>query len=132
MTPTRSTQRIRQDIHVKEVHGRIIDGRFDTAAGISRQISSNLDNEVSRHTVSQRLSQVGLISRSPAIKNLSSKAHKVDRFVYAGDIMWTDDDLSKVQFRDESKFYLVGSDGQRYVRRRTKEKLLSKCVKKSV
>ena len=40
--------------------------RFDRAAEISRQINANLGIEVSRHTVSRHLSQVGLEARSRA------------------------------------------------------------------
>lgn len=46
--------------------------RFDTAAGISRQIT-DVGLEVSRHTVSRRMNEARLNARSPAIKPLISK-----------------------------------------------------------
>ena len=91
-----------------------------------------MGKDMSRHKVSRRLSQVGLKTRSPVVKPLIRK-HKGVKLVFAEEhVTWTDDNWSKTHFSNESKFYLVGSEGHQYVRRRTEDRLLSKFVKKSV
>ena len=63
-----------------------------TAAGIAQQMSANLGRNVSRHTVSQRPSQVGLKARSLATKPLINKTHKIARLAFAEEhVTWTDD-----------------------------------------
>ena len=74
----------------------MIGNRFDTAAGISRQIGANLGKEVSRHTRSRRMSQVELKARSPAIKPHISQKNGVSRHIFSEEhVTWTDDDRSK-------------------------------------
>ena len=86
---------------------------------------------MSSHTVSQHLSQVETKASSPVIEPPISKTYKVARIVFAEKhITLTDDNWSKVHLSDESKFNLVGSDRHKYVRRRTEERLLSKCINK--
>ena len=66
--------------------------RFDRVVGISPQTSANLSKEVSRHTVSRRLSQVVLKTRSPAAKPLISNKTKVVKLVFAEEhVTWMDD-----------------------------------------
>ena len=106
---------------------------FDSAAGISRKLKTDLGKEVSRYTVSRRLNEMGLKARTPATKPLISKKNKAARLTYAErHILWSDSDWDMVHFSDESKFNLVGSDGRQYVRRRSGARLNPKCVKKSV
>ena len=89
-----------------------IGDRFGRAAGIFQYLFSNLGKEVSRHTVSRRLSQVERKARSPAIKPLISKAKLLDFYLLKSMLrgkMTTD---PKFTFSDESKFNLVDSEFQ--------------------
>ena len=107
--------------------------RFQTAASISREVGHNHGMQVSRNTVSRRLKEAGLNSRSPAVKPLISKKNRIARQSFAAKhVVWSDDDWAKVYFSDESKFNLFGSDGKRYVRRSAGERLSKNCVKSSV
>ena len=45
-------------------------------------------------------------------------------------LVWADDKWSKVHFNDESKYFC--SDENRFIRRRTGERLSFECVKKTV
>ena len=47
-------------------------------------------------------------------------------------VLWNNSDGDKVQFSDENKFNLVGSDGRQYVRPRAGDRLNPKCIKKYV
>ena len=66
------------------------------------------------------------------MKQLISKKNRAARLACAeAHIIWSDNDWDKVNFSDESKFNLVGSDGRQYVRRTTGNRLNPRCVKKS-
>ena len=107
--------------------------RFQSAAGISRQVGQDNDIQVSRQTTSRRLQEIGLFARSPVKKPLISKKNKAARLAFANKhVIWNDDNWSRVFFSDESKFNIFGSDGKNYVRRRVNERLLPKCIKKTV
>lgn len=110
-----------------------LENRFKTAAEISRNLSSTSDIKVSRQTVSRRLRDSGLLARVPAKKPLISKKNQKARLAFANEhVVWTSDKWSRVHFSDESKYNVIGSDGQRYVRRRTGERLSIRCVQKTV
>ena len=69
----------------------------------------------------------------PAKKPLISKKNQKARHGFANEhVVWTGDKWSRVHFSDESKYNVFGSDGQRYVRRRTGERLPVRCVQKTV
>ena len=88
---------------------------------------------MSSHTVSQHLSQVETKASSPVIEPPISKTYKVARIVFAEKhITSTDDNWSLAHFSNESILNIVSSDGHQHVRRRTEERLHSKCVKKFV
>ena len=91
-----------------------IEDLFDTTAGISRQISTNLGKEVSRH----------ILSRCLSIKPLISKTHELV-CVFHEVVTWTDDNWSKVHFSDESNFNLVGRSSERRSWRQKHPQLLN-------
>lgn len=107
--------------------------RFNTAAKISRELKQRSIVQASRQTVTRRLHASGLQSRVPARKPLISKKNQKLRLAFAQEhVVWTTENWSRVHFSDESKFNVIGSDGNTYVRRRTGERLEVKCVKKTV
>ena len=46
--------------------------------------------------------------------------------------MWAEEQWNVVNFSDESKFNLFGSDGQKFVKRKNGERLSPQCVKNTV
>ena len=107
--------------------------RFNTAAKIAREVKLEQDKTVSRSTVTRRLQQVGLEARVPVSKPLISKKNQKLRLHFAqAHVVWTEEQWSRVHFSDESKFNVIGSDGETYVRRKTGEWLRVNCVKKTV
>ena len=82
---------------------------FDTAAGISREINTDLGKDVSRYTVSRRLNEMGLNPRSPATKPLVSKKIKAARPMQAErQVLLSGSDWNKVYFSDKNKCNLFG------------------------
>lgn len=87
---------------------------------------------MSRFTVSRRLNEFGLKARTSATKPIISKKNKKARLEYAeSHVVWRDGDWARMHFSDESKFNLVGSNGRRYVKRETDDRLNPKCINKS-
>ncbi len=110
-----------------------IGNRFNTAAGIAHQFSAGQGKDLSWHTVSQRLREVGLKEHSAVIKPLVSRKNQKAKFTFAEEhVVWREENWSKVLFSDESKFNLLGSDGKHFVWHQTGERLKPKCIKKSV
>ena len=107
--------------------------RFKTAAAVSREISIQLGRPLSRKTVSRRLVEQQLLARAPVVKPLISSKNKKCRLTFANKhVLWSQEKWQTVHFSDESKFLLIGSDGQTYVRRKVGEELSPKCLKASV
>ena len=107
--------------------------RFKTAAAVSREISIQLGRPLSRKTVSRRLVEQQLLARAPVVKPLISSKNKKCRLTFANKhVLWSQEKWQTVHFSDESKFLLIGSDGQTYVRRKVGEELSLKCLKASV
>ena len=59
--------------------------RFQTAAGIPREMSTSYDANASSSTVSRGHGEIGLFARSPAKKSLISLKNKKVRFSSAED-----------------------------------------------
>ena len=88
---------------------------------------------VSRNTVSRRLTSAGLNARVPASKPLISKKNQKARLHFSIEhVVWSKNQWSQVHFSDESKFNVLGSDSRNYVRRKIGERLSVKYVKKTV
>ena len=103
--------------------------RFKPATVISREIKNTNNINISRQTVSRRLNEIGLYSRSPVKKPLISKKNKKLRFKFGiNHVLWDYNKWSNVFFSDECKFNLIGTDGKMYVRRFNNEKISPKCV----
>ena len=107
--------------------------RFETAASISRKFKENTGKIISRDTVSRRLNEKGLKSRTAVAKPVISKKNQRLRLAYAtSHVTWNEEEWNRIFFSDESKFNVFGSDGRNRVRRRQGERLSPKCVKKTV
>ena len=117
----------------KAVKRYVNNNPFETAVGISRKIKILFNKDVSCYIVSHRLNDFGLKVHSPLTKPLINKKNRVARLTYAeAHVIWQETDWDKVNFSDESKFNLVGSDGRQFVRRVIGDRLNPRCVKKSV
>lgn len=84
---------------------------------------------VSARTVRRRLCSVGLKARIPRKKpflNAVQRKKRVDWCKLHKD--WTAQDWSKVLFSDETRISIFGSDGIRYIRRRSDEAYLPACL----
>lgn len=104
--------------------------RIETAAGISRQVCTNMGLNVSRRNVSRRLKKVGLMSCSSAKKPLISQKNRAGQLKFVNKhVLCTSSHGKRVFFNDESKLNAFGSDGKQYVRRRTGERFDPKCTK---
>ena len=91
------------------------------------------EKPISRKTVSRRLNKEKLLARIPYRKPLiSKKIQKVCLDFATEHILWTEEQWNMVDFSDESKFNLFGSDGKRFIRRKNGECLSPQCVKKTV
>ena len=67
------------------------------------------------------------------MKPLISSKNKKCRLGFANKhVLWSQEKWQTVQFSDESKFLVIGSDGKTYVRRKVGEELSPKCLKASV
>ena len=93
--------------------------RFKTAAAVSREMSVQLGKPLSRKTVSRRLVEQQLLAREPVVKPLISSKNKKCHLAFANDdVLWSQEKWLTLDFSDESKFLLIGSDGKMYVRRK--------------
>ena len=107
--------------------------RFKTVAAVSREMSIQLGEPLSRRTVYRWLVEQQLLARAPVMKLLISSKNKKCRLAFANEhVLWSQEKWQTVHFSDESKFLLIGSDGKTYVRRKVGEELSPKCLKTSV
>ena len=73
------------------------------------------------------------MARIPCRKLFISKKNQEVRLYFATEhIVWTEEQWNMVDFSDESKFNLFGSDSKKFVSRKNGERLSSQCVKKTV
>ncbi|CAK9796210.1 Transposable element Tc1 transposase [Anthophora quadrimaculata] len=107
--------------------------RFRTAVDIHRDISARFDTQISIHTVRRRLTEFGLKGRIARKKPFISKKNHKARLAFAKKhLCWSAEQWSKVIFTDESKFNCFGSDGRKYVRRKTGEEFNPKCIQSTI
>ena len=105
----------------------------DTVTSISHAFCEQIGEPISRKTVSRRLNKEKLAARIPCRKPLISKKNQKVHLDFTTDhILWTEEQWNMAHFSDESKFYLFGSDGKRFVRHKNEERLSPQCVKKTV
>ncbi|KAJ4440670.1 hypothetical protein ANN_08818 [Periplaneta americana] len=99
-----------------------------SAIDISGELKSNLNIEVSRRTVSRRLTSAGMLSRIATRKPLLTPQNRQARYDWCKDHLdWTVEKWSTVIFSDESSFQLFPSSPTR-IRRQADEKYSPGCV----
>ena len=100
---------------------------------ISYALCEQTGKPFSRKTFSCWLNKEKLVALIPCCKPFISKKNQKVRLDFATEyILWTEEQWNMVHFSDESKFNLFGSDGKRFVRRKTGERLSPQCVKETV
>ena len=73
------------------------------------------------------------MARIPYRKRLMSKNNQKFRLDFATEhILWTEEQWNIVQFSDESEFNLFRFHDNRFVRRKNRERLSPRCIKKTV
>ena len=76
--------------------------RFKTAAAVFREMSIQLGKPLSRKTVSHRLVEQQLFTRSPVVKPLISSKNKKCRLAFANEhVLWSQEKWQTVHFSDE-------------------------------
>lgn len=84
---------------------------------------------VSGRTVRRRLVSAGLRARIPRKKPFLNPAQRRKRLQWAKKhVSWTSEQWKKILWSDETRISIFGSDGVRYVRRRTGEDCLPECT----
>ena len=97
--------------------------RRKSSRKIAQDFVNTTNQEISASYVRKILFSSGLKARRPAKKPLLKKDHILQRMEFAKSVkLWGIIEWSNVIFSDESKFCLDGSDGQKFVRRRSGEK----------
>jgi Transposase. len=106
---------IKQRVLVCRVYKSTANSR-KTASDITCKLKQENHVIVSRHAVSKRLNDVGLVGRVAVKKPFISKKNQNTRLDFAKQHReWTLENWKRVAFLDESKFSLFGSSGRRYV-----------------
>jgi len=99
-----------------------------TAVDINKSISQT-GILVSDRTVRNRLIKAGLRARIPRKKPFLNKLQRRRRLAWAREHEdWTVDMWKQVLWSDETRISVMGSDGIRYVRRRSGEDCLPECL----
>lgn len=107
--------------------------RFKTAPKLRAELIETTGINVSLRTVQRRLNEIGLKACRPAKKPLLTASMKKKRYNWAKDKEnWTIDEWKNVVFSDESKFNLIGPDGNHPVRRQAGERYFSDCIQSTV
>ena len=84
---------------------------------------------VSNRTVRRRLVDVGLRARIPRKKPFLNVKQRQKRLNWAKEhLSWSLEDWGRVIWSDETKISIFGSDGVRYVRRRSGEDYIPECL----
>ena len=115
--------------------GKLLQVKTDGLVMKKRSIcdSCRFSLKISRHTISQRFSEMILNSRFASTRPYISKKNKMSRLNFATEhVTWTEEQWNCTHFRDESKFNLLGCDGRRFVRQSRKERYSPQCIKSSV
>lgn len=84
---------------------------------------------VSARTVRDRLFKAGLRARTPRKKPFLNSKQRLKRVEWAKKHRsWSTEQWSRVIFSDESRISIFGSDGVKYIRRRSGEENLPSCL----
>ena len=125
--PRPGAQRIttrRQDVYIRLRHLR---NRFLTASATARITVGNRGRPIHRLTVMNRLKAHGIRSRRPYKGIILRRRHRNVRLQWARQNV-RNRNWRHVVFSDESRFYLLNSDGRCRVFRRQNERLSDNCI----
>lgn len=113
-----------EDIHIRLVHLR---NRFQSPSLTARTIPGL--RPISARTVRNRLRDMGIRPRRPAIRPVLMRHHRAARLQWCRQYMqYTFQDWCGILFTDESRFHLDSSDGRQRVYRRIGERFSDACV----
>ena len=113
-----------EDRRMRTTHLRY---RFMSASSTAREWDD--DGDVSRHNVGCHLRQDGIKCRRPCKKKFIFNINRVERLRFAtGKVRWTQQDLSRVIYSNESPFTIERHDGRLRCYRRVGESLAPNCV----
>lgn len=103
--------------------------RTCTARHIRQQVVPPGNVGISDQTIRNRLREIGLRSRRPAVRVPLTQAHRIARRTWSAQhLRWTRLQWSTVLFTDESRFTLSFNDGRIRVWRRPGERFHDDCV----
>ena len=104
-----------------------------TEAANATEVVKKAFPEVSRHTLSQRLKEYGLVCHVRKSQPYISPANREKRRLWAlAHVSWTIEDWKRVGFTDKSKFLLFKSDGRQYAWFQPGQALDDRFVKKTI
>ena len=103
--------------------------RFDNATTLRRDFQNATCVRISTRTIRNRLHDVYLRSRRPAIRVPLTRYHMQVRLAWARDhVTWTQNDWAPVLFTDESRFCVDFTDRRARVWRMPNERFAPVCV----
>lgn len=123
--PRATTQRQDRFIAVSAVRNRTV-----TANQLRTQLLTATNINVSVQTIRNRLHEVHIRSRRPAIRTPLTVEHRAARLAWCRHhVTWTREQWAKVLFSDESRFTMSFNDGRIHVWRRRGERFNDACVR---
>jgi transposase len=104
-------------------------GKADNAAQVTRTLQNIINQPLSSQTVRRTLKQVGLKAVVKRKRPFLSKRHRKARMDFAvTHLHWTVEDWKRVIWSDETKINRLGSDGRKWVYKRSGESLSDRLV----
>jgi transposase len=126
--PTKLTPRAKRLIARK-----ILSEECDNAVQVHQAVTEQLGLEICVQTVRNTLKGKGFISKKKVKKPLLTVRHKKNRLAFANRYKdWTVEDWKKVNFSDETKINIFGSDGLQYIWKKKGTPISDREVNKTV
>jgi hypothetical protein len=111
----------------------ITTGKVDTAPQLKRQLANITNTPICTQSIQNALKKENMVARVKAKKPLLRPHHIRQRLEFAQKYQhWTEEDWARVVWSDESKINRLGSDGRKWVWKRTGAPLTSQHVKPTV
>ena len=115
--------------HIRHAIRLLSSGKADTAVQVTRQLCNITNQSLSVETVRQHLKKAGLKAAVKKNKPLLTKRHMRERLDFAiAHKDWTVEDWKKVVWSDETKINRLGSDGRKWVWKKSGEGLSNRTV----